>query len=191
MNLKKLIRKFYWNYRRTFLYPKFYELGENSRLEPNIIWHSAHAMSIGRDVLIRTGCRFEALAVRRHSNTIRIRIGNKTSFQQACHVAAAQEVVIGNGVLVAANVFITDHDHTFDHPTVPPGFLRELRCSPVCIHDGCWLGYGSVVLKGVTIGKRSVIGANAVVTHDIPPYSVAVGVPAKVIYSFKHKIKEM
>jgi acetyltransferase-like isoleucine patch superfamily enzyme len=54
----------------------------------------------------------------------------------------------------------------------------------VKIGDGSWLGYGTVVLPGVTIGKHVVVGANSVVTHDIPNYSVAVGVPAKVIKRF-------
>ncbi|MBU0681661.1 MAG: acyltransferase [Proteobacteria bacterium] len=83
--------------------------------------------------------------------------------------------------MIADNVFITDHNHIFNHPDMPAALVRELQTEQVVIEDGCWLGYGCVVLKGVRIGERSVIGANAVVTHDIPPYSVAVGNPARVI----------
>lgn len=59
---------------------------------------------------------------------------------------------------------------------------RRLGCKgPIIIEDNVWLCEGVVVLSGVRIGKSSIIGANSVVTHDIPPYSIAVGIPAKVI----------
>ncbi|MCX7595635.1 MAG: acyltransferase, partial [Fischerella sp.] len=60
---------------------------------------------------------------------------------------------------------------------------QGVTCKGIIIEDDCWLGHGVTVLDGVTIGKGSVIGAGAVVTKDIPPYSVAVGIPAKVVKS--------
>lgn len=59
-----------------------------------------------------------------------------------------------------------------------------LTTGAINIGNGCWLGQNVVVLPGVTIGERSIIGANAVVSNDIPPYSIAVGMPAKVIKRF-------
>ena len=119
--------------------------------------------------------------MRQSPGTIRLRIGDNTSIQQGCQIIAAEKITIGKNILIAANVLITDHDHLFNHPTKPPALLRGLKKAAVTIEDGCWLGYGCAILKGVTIGKRSVIGANAVVTKNIPPYSVVVGSPAKVI----------
>ena len=62
-----------------------------------------------------------------------------------------------------------------------------LKYAPIVIEDGAHIGIGSIIMPGVTIGKGAVIGAGAVVTQDIPPYCVAVGVPAKVIKTFAEK----
>lgn len=90
-------------------------------------------------------------------------------------------VEIGRNVLIGARVLITDHDHEFLDRSTPPVKSPVLICRPVKIEDEVWIGEGVVVLKGTTIGRRSVVGANSVVTHDIPPYSIAAGVPARVI----------
>ena len=65
-----------------------------------------------------------------------------------------------------------------------------LKYAPIVIEDGAHIGIGSIIMPGVTIGKGAVIGAGSVVTKDIPPYCVAVGVPAKVIRSFEEKKDE-
>jgi acetyltransferase-like isoleucine patch superfamily enzyme len=72
------------------------------------------------------------------------------------------------------------NNHVFDDPN---RLIRQqpLTCKGITIEDDCWIGTGVRILDGVTIGQGSVIGAGAVVNKDIPPYSVAVGVPAKVI----------
>ena len=87
---------------------------------------------------------------------------------------------IGNDVRIAPQVMIMPTNHIYEDPDVP---IRKqgLRAKGVKIEDDVWFGVGAIVLDGVTIGKGSVIGAGAVVTRDIPPYSVAVGVPAKVV----------
>jgi acetyltransferase-like isoleucine patch superfamily enzyme len=87
---------------------------------------------------------------------------------------------IGNDVRIAAQVRIIAMNHIYDDPEVPIR-LQGIRANGIKIEDDVWLGIGTTVLDGVTIGKGSVIGAGAVVTKDIPPYSIAVGVPAKVI----------
>ena len=87
---------------------------------------------------------------------------------------------IGNDVRIAAQVRIIAMNHIYDNPKTPIR-LQSIRAEGIKVEDDVWLGIGSTVLDGVTIGKGSVIGAGAVVTKDIPPYSIAVGVPAKVI----------
>ncbi len=91
-------------------------------------------------------------------------------------------VTLGNDVGIASGVCIEDHHYEFEdvsdeHPLKQQGF----RVAPVIIEDGVMIGEHAVILPGVTIGRNSWIGANAVVTADIPPYSIAAGVPAKVI----------
>ncbi len=87
---------------------------------------------------------------------------------------------IGNDVRIAAHVRIVPMNHIYEDPETPIR-LQKNKYLGIKIEDDVWLGVGSTVLDGVTIGKGSVIGAGAVVTKDIPPYSIAVGVPAKVI----------
>ncbi|NDY42285.1 acyltransferase [Dissulfurirhabdus thermomarina] len=135
------------------------------------------AVHVGEGVVIRRGCFLRA----HRGPGLRIRIGDGSSLNERCRISAAEEVTIGRHVMVAAEVFIVDHDHVFDHPDLPPALVREVRSRPVRIDDGCWLGFRSIVLKGVRVGRRSVVGAGAVVTRDVPPESLAVGVPARVV----------
>jgi acetyltransferase-like isoleucine patch superfamily enzyme len=90
-------------------------------------------------------------------------------------------VIKGRDVLIAGRVYISDHDHDYRDKQNCARRNDKLISKAVSIGDGAWLGEGCVVLKGVSIGERSVIGANSVVTKDVPAWSVACGVPAKVI----------
>lgn len=96
-------------------------------------------------------------------------------------------IEIGNGVAVTSGVMILCHQR--DLSEYKPG-MYAMHCpfkeGKVVVKDGAHLGIGSIIMPGVTIGEGAIIGAGAVVTHDIPPYSVAVGVPAKVIKTFEN-----
>ncbi len=95
-------------------------------------------------------------------------------------LAGPGPIKIGKSCLIGSHSGIYGNNHNFADPKqkiVDQG----ITCKGITIEDDCWLGTGVKVLDGVTIGQGSVIGAGAVVTKDIPPYSVAVGVPAKVI----------
>jgi acetyltransferase-like isoleucine patch superfamily enzyme len=99
------------------------------------------------------------------------------------HIAAVRSVVIGNHVLTANNVYISDNFHSYEDISRPIMHQPVRFKSEVFIGDGCWIGE-NVCIIGSRIGKNSVIGANAVVTQDIPEYSVAVGAPAVVIKQY-------
>jgi acetyltransferase-like isoleucine patch superfamily enzyme len=86
-------------------------------------------------------------------------------------------------------VYITDQNHGYEDTSVPISQQSQPERA-VVIGDGSWLGHGSVVLPGVTIGRHVVIGANSVVTKDIPDFSVAVGVPARVVRRFDESRQE-
>ena len=128
---------------------------------------------------IRKGSRLEAVGTW-DGMTPKITIGDNTSIHLYFHCGAAESVTIGKNVLIAGRVYITDHDHVFDHPELPPS-MAGIKVSPVVIEDEVWIGEGAAILKGVTVGKRAVIGANAVVTRDVPAYTVVGGIPARVI----------
>ena len=106
------------------------------------------------------------------------------------HIGANESVVIGNRVLIASKVFISDHDHgaygkdgQHTDPRIAP-WDRPIFSSPVVIEDDVWIGESVSVLAGVRIGRGAIIGAMSTVTKDIPPYCIAVGSPARVIKKF-------
>ena len=112
-----------------------------------------------------------------------LRIGAETRIQDGCRIYG--DVAIGRGCIFAPNIFVSAGVHAFDvKPHLP--ILEQERSAPAVVRpirilDDCWLGINVAVMPGVTIGRGCVIGSNAVVTADLPPYSVAGGVPARVI----------
>jgi lipopolysaccharide O-acetyltransferase len=117
-------------------------------------------------------------------------IGDRVQLDDYVHIGAIHSVIIGNDVLIASRVFISDHHHgnyqgeqEHSSPQITPA-SRPLISQPINIGDRVWIGEGVSVLAGVQIGEGAVIGAGAVVTKDIPPNTIAVGIPAKVIKKF-------
>ncbi|HEY4504912.1 MAG TPA: acyltransferase [Candidatus Paceibacterota bacterium] len=110
----------------------------------------------------------------------RITLGDNVSLNEYVWLNGVGGIEIGNMVRIAPYTCIVSFDHEFKDPNVPIKFQTK-RLAKVVIEDDVWLGSHVVVTSGVRIGKGSVIGAGSVVTKDIPPYSIAVGVPARVI----------
>lgn len=144
---------------------------------------------IGRNFTTGVGLRLDAFPSQSHHGNC-IVIGDNTQFNDYVHVGAVKSVTIGNGVLVASKVFITDHNHGCykgsgdqDSPDTPP-IMRRLDSSPVVIEDNVWIGELVTILPGVRIGRGSVIGSMSVVTQDIPADCIAVGAPAHVIKKY-------
>lgn len=116
--------------------------------------------------------------------TPEIIIGERCAIGEHCHISACKSIKIGDGVLTGRYVYISDNSHgssSLEDLRMRP--LERPLCvkGPVEIGNNVWIGERACILSGVTIGEGCIIAANAVVTHDIPPYSVAGGVPAKVI----------
>ena len=107
-----------------------------------------------------------------------VSIGSNTGIGSYVHIRGGGGVKIGSNVLIAAHCCITSLGHNYHSSKIREGSMIS---KSVSIEDDVWLGYNVTVLPGVTIGKGSVIGAGSVVCSDIPPYSIAVGNPAKVI----------
>ncbi|HEV8193226.1 MAG TPA: acyltransferase [Ktedonobacterales bacterium] len=109
-----------------------------------------------------------------------LRIADNVFFNRGCYVAAYSCVTIGKSCLFGEGVSIHDENHRtaqLGRPIARQGFETK----PIVIGDNVWVGAKATILPGVQIGDHAVIGANAVVTHDVPPYSLAVGVPARVV----------
>ncbi|PIE33985.1 MAG: sugar acetyltransferase [Ilumatobacter coccineus] len=109
-----------------------------------------------------------------------VSIGDRCLIGRGSGIVGHLSITIGDDVWTGHHVYITDQNHGYDDPDRP--ISQQVQPErPVSIGDGSWLGHGTVVLPGATIGRHVVIGANSVVTGDIPDFSVAVGAPARVI----------
>ena len=183
MEMKKLGRLILYIYNIFRWKPKFGLFGWKSTIAKPDLLYQTDAISIGKGVSIRKGARLETIGSW-NGKEPKMVIGDGCSIHLYFHCGAAQSVTIGRNVLIASRVYISDHDHEFDNPELPP-IKAGLIVSPVVIEDEVWVGEGAVILKGVTVGKRAVIGSNAVVTKDVPPFSVAGGVPAKILRRIK------
>jgi acetyltransferase-like isoleucine patch superfamily enzyme len=159
---------------------RFGEFGWRSRVGRCDMLTNPKAVSIGRKVLIRKGARLEAVGPW-DGRTPKITIGDGTAIQFYFHCGSAKSVSIGKNVLISGRVFISDHDHCYKDVQFAPVDCKRLDVKPIVIEDGCWLGEGCAILKGVTVHSRAVVGANAVVTKDVPAGAIVAGVPAKVI----------
>jgi acetyltransferase-like isoleucine patch superfamily enzyme len=130
-----------------------------------------------------------------NSTQARLRIGAGSVIGNDLTVTCGSVVEVGEGVLMSARIALLDQLHDYDAwlapqisggSTEPPHFSWAMTdARPVRIGSGTWLGIGVAVLPGVTIGMGCVVGANAVVTQDLPDYSIAVGVPARILRNLK------
>ncbi len=116
----------------------------------------------------------------------RIRIGEGTFLNLGVMIAAMELVDIGSHCMFANGCFVTDGNHRFDDPALPVTWQGFTSKGTTRIGDNVWCGANVVVTSGVSIGERCVIGANSVVTTDLPPFSIAAGSPARVLKSVEY-----
>ncbi|AFY43859.1 DapH/DapD/GlmU-related protein [Nostoc sp. PCC 7107] len=184
---------------RSWLYRSiFAQLDSSVYIQNGVEFLGTDRISIGKKAHIFKGVRIDAqghsnnhiylshgVAIERNvdigclDNTS-IYIDEETFIGPDVCIAGPGDIIIGKRCLIAAHSGIYANNHNFSNPLEPiksQGITRQ----GIVIENDCWLGHGVTVLDGVTIGEGSVIGAGAVVTKDIPPFSVAIGVPARVI----------
>jgi acetyltransferase-like isoleucine patch superfamily enzyme len=109
-----------------------------------------------------------------------IHIGDRTTVGHNSVLVSRERIQIGDDCMLAAFCYVLDVDHEFADPKRPIP-EQGLRIKPVIIGNDVWVGTGSVILRGVTIGDGAVIAANSVVTKDVPAYTVVGGIPARVL----------
>ncbi|MEH2193718.1 MAG: acyltransferase [Nostoc sp.] len=180
-------------YRRIFA-----QIGSPVYIQNGVEFNGTSCIEIGNGVYIFKGVRLDA---RGHKNN-RIYLGNRVAIERNVDIGCLEDtcihidedtfiapnvciegpgdIKIGKHCMIAAHSGIYANNHNFAEPMELIKYQGVTR-KGIVIEDDCWLGHGVTVLDGVTIGKGSVIGAGAVVNKDIPPFSVAVGIPARVI----------
>lgn len=144
-------------------------------------------ISVAKGFTTGVGCRIEAYPKNEETTLF---FGENFQMNDYVHITAMEKVQIGNNVLLASKIYISDCSHgsyagdeNDSHPDTRPD-IRPLFSKPVVIEDNVWLGEFVSVLPGVTIGKGTIVGANSVVSKSLPPYVIAVGTPAKPIKKF-------
>jgi acetyltransferase-like isoleucine patch superfamily enzyme len=145
--------------------PKFIELGNNFKAEKGLILEAFDRY--GEDGF-----------------SPKVIVGDNCSFGYHCHIGCINKIEIGNNLLAASNIFMSDHSHgenSLKEAFIAPIKRRLSSKGPIKIGNNVWIGECVMILSGVTIGDRCVIGANSVVTCDIPSNSIAAGNPAKVL----------
>ena len=170
-----------------YYYPiVFGSFGKTSLLFNPLLIVKPRYIYLDEGVVIRSGARLEVVVLN-PKNPPELRIGKNVGIEQNVHIICHHRVIIGSNVSVTANCAIVDTTHPFDDVPceVKVGSMIRDDEGFVEIGEGTFLGFGSVVLPNVRIGKGCVIGANSVVTRDIPDYSVAAGSPAVVIRSVR------
>lgn len=161
-----------------------------TKVSPEVtFWHPEY-MQIGKGVIFTKNCRIECWdEFAGYRYTPSLKIGNRCNFGEYTHVTAMNKIVIGDGLLTGRFVFIGDNNHgkcdNKEELTICPFDRRLYSKGAVVIGHNVWLGDKVAVLAGVTIGDGAVIGANSVVTKDIPAYCIAAGNPARVIKEIK------
>lgn len=175
IHVKALIKKIYYIFR---LRPFLKEYGRKAYIiYPNNI-NKPETIRIKNYVMINSNAWIHSI-----NSESCVYIGENTQIGHFFHCVCMDSVRVGNEVLIADRVFIADCTHVYDNINVSiiNNGIKKLKI--VEIGDGTWIGEGACIL-GAKIGKHSVIGANSVVTRDIPDYCVAAGVPAKIIKRF-------
>ncbi|HDY85187.1 hypothetical protein LCGC14_0881120 [marine sediment metagenome] len=136
------------------------------------------------------GVRLDALG---SENKTQIEFGDGVQLNDYVHIGAIEKVVIGNNVLIASRVFISDHNHGLyngDNEHSSPDELpavRPLFANPVIIEDRVWIGENACILPGVKIGSGAIIGAGSIVTKDVLAETIVAGNPARKIKQFDRK----
>lgn len=174
--------------------PAFANRPKNLRIELPRRISESHRIHVGDDVRIGPNSLLVAQTyypseVMRHPLDRRppqcfdpkIVIGDRVTATGSLTLAAMHLITIEDDVMFAGNVMVSDGLHGYMRADEPYKYQPMWRIAAVTIKRGCWLGQNVVVMPGVTIGECAIIGANSVVTHDIPARSIAVGCPARVV----------
>ncbi len=159
-------------------------VGENSTVRwSRIVTGAGSRLSVGRDCIVHARISYD----RENAEVV---IGDRC-FLGNSHIVCSSKVTLGDDVILSWGITITDHNsHAIDWSDRRDDVLQwkggikawtHVKCGPVVIGDKVWVGFNAIVLKGVTIGEGSVVAAGAVVTKNVPAYSVVAGNPAKVI----------
>ena len=152
-------------------------------------------IDLGVKLTTGVGCRIEGFAGNDPTN-VKLVFGKNVQLNDYVHIVAMDHIEIGDNVLMASHIFISDNSHGFykggdndSDPAIPP-IERDYPTAPVRIGNNVWIGEGVAIMPGVEIGDGCVIGAHSIVNKSIPPNTIAVGAPAVPIKRWSSEMKK-
>lgn len=167
------------------LFSSFKKIGINHSIPPERYVKGYQYISIGDNFTSLYNLRIEAWdSYQDVSYNPEIIIGNNVNINSDVHIGCINRILIGDDVLIASKVYISDHSHGAVNSTelgIPPVNRKLYSKGPVIIKDKVWIGESVSILPGVTIGEAAIIGANSVVTKDVPARAIVAGNPAKIL----------
>jgi acetyltransferase-like isoleucine patch superfamily enzyme len=172
------------SFRTARLQRRFACFGKESTLGKDMVIVNPQDMIIGKHTNFQRGCVIESYHFQYMEKYGSLEVGDNCNFGEYTHITTINRVQIGNGVLTGRFVVITDNSHGRDDYSdidMPPVNREVFSKGATIIEDNVWLGDKVAVLSGVRIGKGAIVAANAVVTKDVPQYTIVAGVPARII----------
>jgi acetyltransferase-like isoleucine patch superfamily enzyme len=185
VNMVSEIKRKYIQKEIMKLCENFSSVGLNFSISYPYLFSGEKYINIGDNFFAREHLRLQAIKISENQFfEPKITIGNNVSLEFNCHIGAIYEIEIQDDVLIASNVYISDHFHgknDFTDLNVPPLKRTISHKGKMTIGKNVWIGDSVCILPGVSIGENSIIGANSVVTKSFPSNVIIAGVPAKII----------
>ena len=185
--MRKGILRYFKNAKNKLIFGKY---GRNVYIFPGARIIRPRLISVGDNVRIGKHTDIYVHPKRRDSKEFILKIGDNVHIGNYNIIGARNSVVLEENVLLGPRVIIVDHSHQYENVEIPIKLQPATDGGVVRIERDCWIGANVFVLPNVTIGCHAIIGANSVVNSDIPPYSVAVGAPARVIKRYDFDLKQ-
>lgn len=187
--LEQARRRLWLERMRRQVHPeRFASFGEGSIIVPPAIVNCPHRIHIGRGVTIHERCWFSVYDhYQGRDHDPWLRIGDRVLLHRDTYISCVGQIDIEDDVISGPNVLISDSYHEYENPhlTIREQPMAEPKAVRVC--KGSLIGANALITMGVTVGEHTFIGAGAVVTRDLPPFSVAVGNPARVVRRYDHE----
>jgi acetyltransferase-like isoleucine patch superfamily enzyme len=178
------MKKWFWypvaNIKNRFLFGVY---GKDVYIEPGVVINRPRFVQVGDHVRIKRNTSINLHPKDKRSKEILLFIGDNVIISESCFISACNRIVIEENVGISPNVMVIDNSRK-PGDISRPSKEQDLEIGYVHIGADSWIAYGACILPNVTIGRHCIIGALSVVNQDIPPYSIAVGSPAKVVKRF-------
>jgi len=182
--LRARLQRPYWRWR-------FRSFGDDSVLYKPDWVYGPHQIEIGERVLILAHIWLSAERQTWERAEAAVTLGDGVAIRPYCTISAADSVEIEDNVVLSAFTTVVDSDHTWRGGREENIVWNPLETSPIRIGRGTWVGERAAILRGSSIGRFCIIGANSVVRGEVPDFSVAVGAPARVVGSTEDQVRHL